>query len=149
MTVRRTYITDALATFAEAETTTDAAASTFVKDLGPGARNFKTFDVVFDVDAIDVSSGNEVYSVDVELGDAPDFGGEVARVARIALGAAAATPHSSDTGVGRYALGVSNAWNGTLFRYLRLVVTAAGTTPSITWGAFYSTHNDGVIGTGI
>ena len=73
----------------------------------------------------------------IELSD-DDFTTINAVAGNMILGDAAAIPAAEDAGVGEYELMWTSEWNSTNFRYWRLVLVAAGTSPSITFSAYTS-----------
>lgn len=91
---------------------------------------------VFDVTAIDIASGNETYQIDILLSNDPAFaaanvvcGGGI----QVGKGASLRGPVAqADSVIGRYELGFTNQVAGTIYEYMKIYLTAGGTTPSIT-----------------
>lgn len=97
------------------------------------------FVCVIDVEAIDVSSANEVYTfrlVGSNVANRSD--GQV--LDTLILGhAGTITIQAVNTAAGmRFVMRARSELNDTQFRYIDLHLTAAGTTPSITFGAYIS-----------
>lgn len=98
-------------------------------NVGPGF-----IDAVFnvDVDALDISSGDEGYTITLQGSTSSTFASGIVNIASVKVGKASVTGDSADTGVGRYQKPVVNSVDGaTALPYLRAYVTVAGTTPSI------------------
>ncbi len=93
---------------------------------------------IFDVTAIDVASGSETYQIDILGSNDPGFATGVQCLAGIQLGKGSALRNTSsqDSVIGRYELGFTNQAGGNLFEYIKAVLTAGGTTPSISISAF-------------
>lgn len=95
--------------------------------------------LVVDVTALDVTTGDEAYSLMLEGSPDAAFGtsGNIRVMAELRVGGATfTTPNGAADGVGRFAIPFRNERNGTLYRYVRLYTLIAGTTPSITFSAF-------------
>lgn len=109
---------------ASAAATVDAAAK--VVDCGKG---FFKADLVVDVTAIEVASGDESYKIAVELSDDDDFtNGVEYEGASLLLGDSSVTGGDTDSTTGRYVIPFSNrAVDGTIYRYARVYTTVAGT----------------------
>jgi hypothetical protein len=107
-------------------------------DAGPGR---VTGDIMIDVTAMDIVSNDEIY--DIVLQGSPDAlfdtAANVQELAAISLGCSEAkrTDSDKDDVIGRYKIPVRNEFMETVYRYLRLYVVAAGTTPSITFTAYF------------
>ena len=107
-----------------------------ILDLGLGRTDAE---VVLDVTAVEVESGDEVYTVICEFSNSATFASGIVSGASIQLGDEAAMIGGTDTdnGVGRYKLGFSNVVNDTHYRYMRLYTVVAGTiTTGINYSAF-------------
>jgi hypothetical protein len=105
--------------------------------LDQGAAVFTDMVLVLNVEAVDVSSVNEVYTFRVVCSNlANRSDGEV--VAMATLGhAATITIETRNTAAGdRIVVPFRTEKNRTAFRYVDLHLTAAGTTPSITFSAY-------------
>jgi hypothetical protein len=98
-----------------------------VVDVGQG---LVQGDVVLDVSAIEVASGDEIYRVELQGSDFADFNGggnaDIRVLADLPLGAATPTGHSDATAAGRQRFGFTNEHAGVIYRYLRLYVRIAG-----------------------
>ncbi len=92
--------------------------------------------VIVDVSALDVSSGDEAYELRVQVSDSASFASGNQTVGAFKFGDSTVTGGSADTVVGRYELGVSNEFNGTIYTYVRINAVVAGTTPTITYAAY-------------
>jgi hypothetical protein len=84
-------------------------------------------DLVIDITAIEVASGDEKYEIEWQLSSSATFASAVNTASVIKVGDSSVTGSSADTGVGRYVRGVSNEFGGTVFRYARLYTRIAGT----------------------
>ena len=101
----------------------DSAAQ--VVDLGAG---LVEGDIVIDITACEVASGNEVYNIGAQISSSSSFASDIYEVATLIVGDAAAIPGDVDMVEGRYFLGFKNMIaDGTVKRYLRLYTTVAGT----------------------
>jgi hypothetical protein len=95
--------------------------------------------VIVDVSALDVANGDEAYELRVQLSNSSSFASGIQTVGAFKFGDSSVTGGSADTVVGRYELGVSTEFNGTIYRYIRINAVIAGTTPSINYVAFLAT----------
>ena len=102
----------------------DAAAQ--ILDLGLGRVNA---DVIIDATAVEVASGDELYTIIAEFSNSATFASGIVPGAMQYLGDAAAIPGGGDTdlGAGRYKLPVTNIVNDVHYRYMRLYTVVAGT----------------------
>ena len=110
--------------------------SSTILDLGAGLLDAY---VVFDVTALDVTTGDESYKFMLEFSPDAAFGtaGNIRVVAQLHIGGATATsPNGAADAIGRFVLPFRNERNGTTYRYARLYTLIAGTSPSIDFGAF-------------
>jgi hypothetical protein len=101
------------------------------------------FDVQFDVAACDVTSGDEVYELQVIGSNSSTFASGVVLLGVLQLGDATTLAGGTggidtDKGVGTHILTVRNRIESTAYRYVRANVEVGGTTPSITFGAYIS-----------
>lgn len=96
------------------------------------------FMAIFDVTAIDVASGNETYQLDILLSNDPAFltGNAIAAGIQLGKGASLRNTNSGDSVIGRYELGFTNQLAGTIYEYMKVLLTAGGTTPSISIEGF-------------
>jgi len=107
-----------------------------ILDLGNG---FQCGNLVLDVTAMDVTTGDEAYSVMLEVSPDATFGtaGNIRVAAELRIGGATFTaPNGAADAVGRFVIPFRNERNGTIYRYARLYTLIAGTSPSITFSAF-------------
>lgn len=142
----RTYTFDAALELARASynlplvvTASGAAqvdAANKILDLG-GAQ----FDgmLVLQVDAIDISSGDERYQIIIQGSNSPTFASGIENLATLDLGATGARAGGAkSSGLGQHHVGVVNEAEDTIYRYLRLFNAVSGTTPSISYRAWLS-----------
>lgn len=116
---------------------TSSGAEALIVDLGDNT--FVEGDVVIDVSAIDRTTGDEAYEILVQFSSSPTFASDVVTGAAVHLGEEVGTGGTPDASAsGRIILGVNNERLGVVRRYMRLANELAGTTPSITYGAFFS-----------
>lgn len=91
--------------------------------------------LIVDVTAIDISSGNETYQLDLMVSNDPAFAaGSPVCAGGIQLGKGASLRGAvaqKDSVIGRVEIGFTNNISGLLYQYAKLFVTAGGTTPSI------------------
>lgn len=96
--------------------------------------------LILDVTAIDISSGNETYQIDLMLSNDPAFAaGNAVCAAGIQLGKGASLRGAvaqKDSVIGRVELGFTNQVSGNIYQYAKLFLTLGGTTPSINLQAF-------------
>lgn len=108
----------------------DGVGSGGILDLG--ANSEVTGLIVIDATAVEVASGDEHYTVMLELSSSASFGSDIHPVQAIGLGNNGIADSlldnaSADRGVGRYTLPFSNVVNGVAYRYCRLYVHVVGT----------------------
>jgi hypothetical protein len=126
--VTKTYddlleLKDAGLVAASAAATVSSAAK--VIDLGAGDVEG---DIIIDVSACEVASGNEIYTIGVQISSSASFASDIYEIVSLQLGDAAVIPGDVDMGVGRYVLPFQNRIaNGVAKRYLRLYTTVGGT----------------------
>lgn len=116
-------------------------------DLGVGAFGFTRGAVVVDVTAIDISSTDESYRLDI-MGSNNADGSKPVHLGGLALGYGTTIPNGaagsektgagSDTVIGRRMIYFTSRENDVNFRYVYMYVTVGGTTPSITFKAYAS-----------
>lgn len=100
---------------------------------GTGAR--VNYDILLRVSGIKVSASDEDYDILVLGSDGSDFSGDkIVELARLKLGAQEVmeTEVTEDDADGTYELAGTNMRNGTVYRYVKLRVVVAGTSPTIT-----------------
>lgn len=90
-----------------------------------------------DVDAIDVTTGDEGYTILLQGSSSATFASDVHILQRIVVGDSSVTGASVDTPVGRIARLVMNSGDGaTPLPYVRIYTTVVGTTPSVNFRAW-------------
>jgi hypothetical protein len=94
-----------------------------ILDLGEGL--FDGF-LVLDVSAVEVDSGNEIYTISVEGSSVPPMSSLSVCLAKKTLGNVVA-PMDNPTGAGRFVVPFRNEENGVLKRYVRLSTAVVGT----------------------
>ena len=114
-----------------------SAAGSEVYDTGGG---FTEGSLVVDVSAIEVDTGDELYTFSLQGTNTAAFGGtDIVDLAMFLMGDAAVLPGASDLGVGRVVCPFNNLFLDTLYRYLRVYLTIAGTiVTGINYTAFLS-----------
>jgi hypothetical protein len=110
------------------------AAAARVVDVGANSRFDGT--MMVNVSALDVTSGDERYVVNVQGSNAADFSAGVVNLGSLQLGDSTTTLESVDSVTGLYELPFTNEKGGVKYRYLRIYVDVAGTTPSINFTAY-------------
>jgi hypothetical protein len=113
---------------ASAAATVSAAAK--IIDLGAAAKI--KGEVVIDITALEIASNDEYYTIGIEGSSASDFSATLEPLASLTVGAKEVIPpgstaYDTDSTTGRYILPFTNERNGTVYRYLRLYTTVAGT----------------------
>lgn len=104
-----------------------------ILDLGEGL--FDGF-LVLDVSAIEVASGDEIYTVSVEGSSVAAMTSLSVCLAKKVLGNLV-VPMDNPTGIGRFVVPFRNEENGVLKRYIRLSTLVAGTVATgINFSAF-------------
>lgn len=117
----------------EAGLVATSAAGSVILDLGDG---FMEADLVIDVTALEVADGNEIYTISLEGSSVAAMTSGSVELAKITMGNNPA-PADADTDIGRHVVGVRNELNGTIYRYVRLYTTVAGTVATgINYSAF-------------
>jgi len=138
---QRTY-DNALLIRAAGAAITATETGSVILDLGAGMMDA---DLVVDVTAIDVTTGDEAYSLMLEVSPDATFGtaGNIRVAAELRIGGATFTaPNGAADTVGRFIIPFRNERNGTIYRYARLYTLIAGTTPSLTFSAFLAKDDD-------
>lgn len=85
-----------------------------------------------EVSAMDVATGDEIYTVALEFSNSSIFASGIVRGAEIQLGDATPLGGDTDMDAGRYELPFTNEIDGTLYRYVRTYTVAAVVGSSIT-----------------
>jgi hypothetical protein len=94
-------------------------------DLGAGKVEG---DIIVDVTALDVDSGNELVTLGVQISSSATFASDYYQVASLQIGDAAALVGDVDMTTGRYVIPFNNMiGDGVTKRYLRMYWTIAGT----------------------
>ena len=83
-----------------------------------------------DVTSCEVATGDENYRVGVQLSSVTGFGSDMHESQALELGDATTLEGDTDLGVGQYNIPFRNEVDGTVYRYMRLNVTVAGTIDS-------------------
>lgn len=117
---RKTY--DGALVLKEAGLVAATAAGSLILDLGDG---LTLADLIVDVSALEVATGDEIYTVALEGSNVAAMTSGSVTLAAKALGNAPA-PADADTSTGRHLIPVTNELNGTLYRYVRIHTTVAG-----------------------
>ena len=105
-----------------------AAVATII-DLGAGGRVDGT--VIVDTTAVEIDTGNEMYTILVQVSDTADFttgSPKIKNVSALRIGHSSVTLNDASEGaIGRYELPFTNEFNGVAYRYLRLYTLVVGT----------------------
>lgn len=120
---------DAGAITADGVTQVDGADK--VLEIGHGRY---TGEIVVDITAIDVASGNETYAIRTQFSDDAGFGSGVVNGATLEVGAAVSGADATEAG--RYVLPFTNVVGDVQRKYMRVFVDVGGTSPSIDFQAF-------------
>lgn len=99
------------------------ATETTILDLGAGLVDGN---LVIDVSAIEVATGNEKYTIHLEGSNVAAMTSGSVTLANIPLGNAT-DPADAATGTGRFVVPFRNEQNGTNYRYVRIYTLVAGT----------------------
>lgn len=127
-----TELKDAGAVTASGAATVGGAAR--VVNVGNGIVNAV---LVIDVDEIDISAGDEGYTLVLQGSTSATFASDVQNLAITRAGDSTITGESTDTGVGRKTIPFTNqARDGSPLPYLRLYTTVAGLAPSVNFRAW-------------
>lgn len=98
-------------------------------DLGSGwVHGF----VRYEVSAMDVATGDEIYTLSLEFSNSSTFASGIVRGAEIQVGDAVPLAGDIDVDAGRYEQPFTNEYDGVLYRYVRTYTNAAITGSSIT-----------------
>lgn len=95
-----------------------------ILDLGAG---FVEGDIVIDVSAIEVASGNEIYTFSLEGSNVAAMTSGSVCLAKKVFGNLVVPMDGALSATGRYVLPFRNVENGVLFRYVRYSLLVAGT----------------------
>lgn len=105
-----------------------------VLDLGPSLVNGT---LVLDVTALELASNDELYTVRLQGSSKADFASDFEDLMAVEFGAAEVAAGDKDGVVGRYEKPFTNAHGKTVYRYVRLFTTVAGT---VATGINYKAH---------
>lgn len=95
-------------------------------------------DLVIDVTAIEVASGDELYSIEIQGSTSSSFASGISVLTELQLGDSSVSSGSADSSTGRYTLPFTNVTvDGTPLPYLRVFTRVAGT---IATGINYSAY---------
>lgn len=84
--------------------------------------------VIIDATAVEVASGDERYDIGLQFSASSTFASGVVQGPIQPLGdAATLVSADTDNGTGRYELPFTNEINGTVYRYMRMVIDVTGT----------------------
>ena len=105
-----------------------------ILDLGGG---FVEGDVVIDLTACEIATGDEIYTIALEGSNVADRSSGSVCLAKKVFGNLVVPMDNALSAAGRYVLCFHNEENGTLFRYVRLHTLVAGTVATgINYSAF-------------
>jgi hypothetical protein len=131
-----TNMKDAGLVAASAAATVSAVAK--ILDLGTGLMEGQ---VIVDIAAIEVATGDESYRIEVQLSNSSSFASGIVHSAILHVGDSTVTFESADSAIGRYIVPVRNAKNGVLYRYMRIYTRVAGTVATgVNYEAFFTKH---------
>lgn len=105
-----------------------------ILDLGGGRVDGRA---IIDVSAIEVATGDEIYTVHIQGSNSATFASGIVGLAAMELGAATPLVGDTATGAGRFELPFCTQQNGTTYRYVRAYTVVAGT---IATGINYSAY---------
>lgn len=107
-----------------------------ILDLGLGLVDA---DLVLDVTAVEVDTGNEKYEIEWQLSNSATFASGNVCACVVKLGDSSVNGSDADSGTGRIVQPVANEFAGTAYRYARLYTRIAGTIATgINYSAFLS-----------
>ncbi len=95
-----------------------------ILDLGDG--NWMG-DLMIDVTALEVATGDELYIIGLQLSGQSDFASDIVEAVSVHMGDATKLAGDIDSPLGRYTVPMNNDFAGTVRRYARLYVTISGT----------------------
>ena len=107
----------------------DGVGASPILDLGSGR-----FDagLIFDVSAIDIASNDESYDIIVQGSNSATFASGIQELGRRRLGHTSTRKGAISSTIGRHELPFTTEVLDVEYRYVRVLVDVAGTTPSIT-----------------
>ena len=100
-----------------------ASEDTAILDLGDG---FIDGDLVIDVSAIEIATGDEIYTLSLEGSNVAAMTSGSVCLAKKVLGNLVAPMDAAAGDAGRYVVPFRNEENGTLFRYVRVSTVVSG-----------------------
>lgn len=103
-----------------------------ILDLGPGLIDGY---VVLDVSAVEIGSGNEIFTISLEGSNVANMSSGSVCLAKKVFGNLVAPMDAALSAAGRYVIPFRNEEGGTLYRYVRLSTLIAG---SISTGISFS-----------
>jgi|APLak6261660231_1056022.scaffolds.fasta_scaffold00183_11 hypothetical protein len=110
------------------------ANGSLILDLGAG---FVDADVVIDLTACEIATGDEIYTVSLEGSNDPTMASGSVCLGRKVFGNLVIPMDAALSAAGRYVIPFQNEENGTLYRYVRIHTTVAGTIATgINYSAF-------------
>jgi hypothetical protein len=93
--------------------------------------------LIVDVSALDIASNDELYRFILQGSNASDFSSGIENLVELELGDTAVRQGGAgDSLIGRYELPFQNAQAAAEYKYVRLNVIIAGTSPSITFDSW-------------
>lgn len=95
-----------------------------ILDMGPARIDAR---VIIDATAIEVDTGNELYTLLLQGSNSSSFASGVVNLAAIRLGHSSTTLESASTAVGRREMAFTNEVNGVTYQYIRMYTVVAGT----------------------
>ncbi|MGZ8171811.1 MULTISPECIES: hypothetical protein [Methylobacter] len=101
-----------------------ASADGTILDLGSG---FCEGDVVIDLSACEIDTGNEIYTVSIEASNVAAMMSGSVCLGKKVFGNLVVPMDAALSASGRYVIPFRNEENGTLYRYVRLSTLVAGT----------------------
>lgn len=116
-----------------------AQVSGSAKVLNMGASRFDGR-VIIDATAIEVDTGDELYTIIAQGSNSPTFAGggtPTVNLGAVLLGHSSTTLETASTAIGRRELAICNEVNGVTYQYVRMFTKVAGT---IATGVNYSAY---------
>ena len=105
-----------------------SAGGSVIADLGEG---FVEGNILIDVTALEVDTGDESYDIILQLSPDSDFGTDTNIVEKVGINLADATQKRSDANaddvVGRYVIPFNNLYGTSYYRYARIYTVVGGT----------------------
>lgn len=101
-----------------------ASADGSILDIGAG---FVDGDIVLDVSAVEIATGDEIYTISIEMSNVAAMTSGSSCAAKKVFGNLVVPMDAALSTAGRYVVPFRNEEGGTLFRYVRLSTLVAGT----------------------